>query len=257
MELRTLGNSGIRVSPLGLGTVKIGRNQQVKYPESFSLPDDNAVRELLHLAKDLGINLIDTAPAYGSSQERLGRLLPGPRSDWVIMSKVGESFVNGQSHFDFSYEATIASVEDSLRTLNTDWLDVVLIHSNGDDLDILERSGAPAALQELKRRGWIRAHGMSSKTPEGGIKTVEQMDVVMATANPACHQDLPVLQRAQQLNKGVVIKKALMSGHIDGPEGVAAALRHVFGLPGVGSLIVGTINPAHLRQNAALLESVL
>ena len=75
MELRHLGNTGIKVSPLGLGTVKLGRNQQVKYPHGFTLPDDKTVKELLALTWDLGINLIDTAPAYGNSEERLGALL--------------------------------------------------------------------------------------------------------------------------------------------------------------------------------------
>ncbi len=86
MELRDLGGTGIRVSSLGLGTVKFGRNEQVKYPRAFQLPDDRQIRALLELAIDLGINLLDTAPAYGSSMERLGKLLPGPRERWVIVS---------------------------------------------------------------------------------------------------------------------------------------------------------------------------
>ncbi|HHH13074.1 MAG TPA: aldo/keto reductase, partial [Thiolapillus brandeum] len=60
MELRPLGSTGIEVSPLGLGTVKIGRNQQVKYPRGFELPDDAQVERLLWLARELGINLVDT-----------------------------------------------------------------------------------------------------------------------------------------------------------------------------------------------------
>ena len=67
MLKRALGSTGIDVSVLGLGTVKIGRNQQVKYPSGFELPDDQSVIELFELARSLGINFIDTAPAYGSS----------------------------------------------------------------------------------------------------------------------------------------------------------------------------------------------
>ena len=63
MLKRSLGSTGLDVSVLGLGTVKIGRNQQVKYPAGFELPDDRAVIELFELARSLGINLIDTAPA--------------------------------------------------------------------------------------------------------------------------------------------------------------------------------------------------
>ena len=87
MQKRVLGSTGLDVSVLGLGTVKIGRNQQVKYPSGFELPDDRSVIELFELARSLGINLIDTAPAYGSSEQRLGELLPD-RHDWVMMTKV-------------------------------------------------------------------------------------------------------------------------------------------------------------------------
>ena len=146
--LRELGDTGLTVSALGLGTVKIGRDQGVKYPTPFSIPDDDAVRDLLARARELGINLIDTAPAYGRSEERLGHLLPN-RQDWVIVSKVGEEFSDGDSHFDFSPAHTRASVERSLRRLNTDYLDCVLIHSDGNDLDVL-RSGALETLEEMK-----------------------------------------------------------------------------------------------------------
>ncbi|HHO58771.1 MAG TPA: aldo/keto reductase, partial [Thiotrichales bacterium] len=70
MIKRPLGATGIDVSVLGLGTVKIGRNEQVKYPEGFEIPDDRAVAGLFEQARSLGINFIDTAPAYGSSEQR-------------------------------------------------------------------------------------------------------------------------------------------------------------------------------------------
>ncbi len=256
MELRDLGSTGIKVSPLGLGTVKFGRNQQVKYPSSFEIPDDRAVRHILAVARELGINLLDTAPAYGTAQQRLGKLLPGPRQDWVMVSKVGEIFENGRSRFDFTHAHTLASVEQSLRELNTDYLDCVLIHSDGDDLRILEQEGALDALRELKEQGLIRAHGMSSKTVEGGLRVVREMDVVMATANLEYDNEKPVLEAAQRLGKGVLIKKGLMSGHVRGAEGVRASMTHVFSLPGVSSMIVGTINEEHLRQNVALADEL-
>lgn len=257
MELRPLGSTGIDVSPLGLGTVKFGRDEQVKYPASFTIPDDEAVVALLHLARELGINMVDTAPAYGTSQQRLGTLLPGPRSDWVIVSKVGESFENGQSAFDFSYDSTRQTVEQSLRTLNTDYLDCVLIHSDGDDLGILDNEGAVDALRDLKQRGLIRSHGMSSKTIDGGLRVVDEMDVVMATSNLEYNDELPVLQAAAAKRKGVLIKKGLMSGHIPGEEGVRLAMQHVFAQPGVSAMIVGTINPEHLRSNVRLAEQAI
>ena len=139
IEKQTLGSTGIDVSRLGLGTVKLGRNQGVKYPSEFSLPDDKAARDLLAKATELGINFIDTSPAYGTSEERLGSLIED-RARWVIATKVGEEFENGQSSYDFSGEHVIMSIERSLRRLGTDYLDVVLVHSNGEDLKILNET---------------------------------------------------------------------------------------------------------------------
>ena len=206
MELRALGSTGITVSALGLGTVKFGRNQGVKYPRGFALPSDQQIRDLLAQARELGINLLDTAPAYGSSEERLGRLLPPAQSHWIISTKVGETFQQGKSVFDFSAAATQTSVERSLRLLRRESLDLVLIHSDGDDERILQQTDCLQTLLTLKARGWIRAVGMSSKTVAGGLLAVTHCDVVMVTYNLLSTAELPVIRRAQQAGKGVFIK---------------------------------------------------
>ena len=193
VKLRALGSTGIEVSPLGLGTVKIGRNQQVKYPRGFDIPDDARVSELLNLAWELGINFIDTAPAYGASEQRLGQLLPH-RDDWVIMTKVGEIFENGRSRFDFSAAHTRKSVETSLRKLQRETVDIVLVHSDGDDMDIINNSAALDTLASMQREGLLRAYGMSTKTVEGGLWIVENTDVVMATYNLETDAELPVIE---------------------------------------------------------------
>lgn len=253
MILRALGSTGIEVSPLGLGTVKIGRNEQVKYPRDFVIPDDAAVINLLALAWELGINFIDTAPAYGSSEERLGQLLPRA-SDWVIMTKVGEIFENGHSRFDFSAQHTRRSVENSLKQLKRDMVDIVLVHSDGNDMDIINDGAALETLDSMKHQGLIGAYGMSTKTVEGGRWIVEHTDVVMATFNLENDAERPVIERASALNKGVVIKKGLQSGHA---ESIEDAFRHVLRQPGVTSMIVGTINPEHLRSNVEVCERVI
>ena len=258
MHTRELGQTGIQVSPLGLGTVKFGRDQQVKYPWTFKIPDDQQVLELLSLSQELGINLLDTAPAYGHSEERLGQLLSN-RQDWVIVSKVGEAFENGRSHFDFTAQTTRKTIENSLKKLKTDYLDVVLVHSDGDDQRVIEHEDVLETLQKLKQQGLIRAIGLSTKTTAGGLWTVEHTDVVMATRNSTDHTDDPVLDRALELNKGVVIKKGLQSGHVDtraGGGGIEEALQYVFSHQAVSCLIAGTINPEHLAQNAAIVEQL-
>jgi aryl-alcohol dehydrogenase-like predicted oxidoreductase len=119
MAHRALGNTGISVSVLGLGTVKLGRSEQLKYPAPFTLPDDDAARRLLDAARDAGINLLDTAPAYGSSEARLGALLAGRRHDWVICTKAGESFDAGRSRHDFSPAAIRHSAGIARRWTST------------------------------------------------------------------------------------------------------------------------------------------
>ena len=259
MKVKELGQTGIQVSPLGLGTVKFGRDQQVKYPWSFKIPDDQQVLELLALARDLEINVLDTAPAYGNSEQRLGQLL-SQRQDWVIVSKVGESFINGQSKFDFSAQTTKKTIENTLRHLKTDYLDIVLVHSDGDDQKIIQHEDVIETLQKLKEQGLIRAIGLSTKTTEGGLWSVEHTDLVMATRNISDHTDDPVLDLALKLNKGVVIKKGLQSGHADpkaGGMGIEQAMKYVFSHPAVACLIAGTINPEHLRDNALLIDKIM
>ena len=259
IEKRQLGSTGIEVSVLGLGTVKFGRNEQVKYPSGFEIPDDNHVSDILSLTAELGVNLIDTAPAYGTSEERLGQLLPN-KDAWVIVTKVGEAFESGKSIFDFSAQATRSSVQHSLQRLKRDYVDVVLVHSDGNDMDIIQNEGVLPELQKLKEEGLLRAYGMSTKTVEGGLWVVEHCDVVMATCNLNDNHDVPVIARAHQLQKGVLVKKGLQSGHADktaGGPGVEQAIEYIFSHAGISSVIVGTINPKHLRENVSVVNRVL
>ncbi len=259
MKLKKLGQTDIWLSPIGLGTVKFGRNQGVKYPTAFVLPDDKTIIELLRCAQQLGINFLDTAPAYGLSEERIGNLLKNQRKEWVIATKWGEEFVDGVSHFNFSAEHARRSIERSLRRLQTDWLDMVLVHSDGNDLALIE-NGVFDVLERCKQAGIIRAFGMSTKTIDGGMRAVDLSDVVMVTYNPLEKKELPVMHYAQQQNKGVLIKKALASGHVDkimGDDPVQAAMQCIFQEASVTSVILGTLNQQHLAHNVACAQRVL
>ncbi|RDH42480.1 aldo/keto reductase [Zooshikella ganghwensis] len=259
MQRRQVAKTDLWVSALGLGTVKLGRNQGVKYPKQFSIPDDRAVLSLLSQAKELGINLIDTAPAYGSSEERLGSLLHKVKNDWLICTKVGESFEQGQSSFDFTPEAAQLSIERSCQRLNVDCLDMVLVHSDGNDEYIIQHFGILDYLSDLKKTGKIRAFGMSTKTVEGGILAASQADIVMATYNLADQSEQPVLDYATANQKAIFVKKALGSGHICLEDGdpVKKSMAFIFAHPAVTSTIVGTITPTHLAHNAACISEVL
>ena len=257
MTKRPFGATRLAVSPIGLGTVKFGRDKGLKHPGSFSIPTDAEARELLALAADLGINLIDTAPAYGTSEERLGVLLAGQRDRWVICTKVGEEFDNqtGVGRFDFTPEHIRHSVDRSLARLKVAAIDIVLVHSDGNDVAIIE-GGALDVLSTLKAEGKIRTFGMSTKTIEGGLMAVEKADCAMVTYNLDWTGERPVIDRAATLGKGILVKKPLASGHVGG-NAVSDSFRHILSCPGVGSIVVGTINPDHLRSNVAACASAL
>ena len=242
---RALGSTGIAVSVIGLGTVKLGRNRGLSVAP-FAIPGARAARALLDRARDLGVNLLDTAPAYGDSEERLGRLLDGTRDLWVLCTKAGESFDGRRSHHDFTPKALRASVEASLRRLRTDYLDIVLIHSDGRDVDILRQSDALETLDGLKRAGKIRASGFSHKTEAGGRLALSRCDVLMSALSFTDRRQIDVVRDAGEHGVGVLVKKALDSGRAS-PE----SLGYVAGRPGVSSVVVGTVDPAHLEADIA------
>lgn len=251
MKKIKFGATDLEISPIGLGTVKFGRNLGVKFPQPFELPSDKHIQDILKYAQDLGINTLDTAPAYGQSEERIGKLLPGPRQDWIIFTKVGEEFIDNVSHHNFTPEEAQASIERSLQRLNTDYLDGVLVHSDGNDIRIIQEYGLLDFLSHLKQKGWIRSFGMSVKTVEGGMLAVKKCDMLMVTYHPLYTEELCLIQEALKLNKGILVKKALMSGHIQhlpGNDPVQYSLNFVSKTPGVHSILLGTINPSHLAH---------
>ncbi len=260
-----LGATGIAVGVLGLGTVKFGRTEGLKFPGAAVIPDDEGLRAILAVARDLGVNLIDTAPAYGSAEERLGRLLPGPREDWVIVTKAGEEFGGGASRFDFTAAAIARSVESSLRRLRTDHVDVVLLHSDGVVESTPAADEAYGALERLREAGKTRAIGASTKTESGTRRAIGRWGargVVMIEYSAVHPESGPWIGAAAEAGAGVLIKKALASGHPDrcaaalGRSGgsfdpVEASLRFALGREGVSCVVIGTTNPGHLAHAAA------
>jgi aryl-alcohol dehydrogenase-like predicted oxidoreductase len=180
----------------------------------------------------------------------------------VIATKAGEYFdpVTGESRYDFSPESITRSVETSLKQLKRDVLDIVLIHSDGNDTSIIN-AGALETLNELKHRGLIRATGMSTKTVEGGLLALKYVDLTMVMHNLHYQQEQAVLDAAAQFNKGIFIKKALGSGHMAKDAGttdiVQANFDFIFQEPAVSSVIIGTINPVHLKDNVTKAAKAL
>ena len=257
MNRRPLGAGGPLVSEIGLGALKLGRTEGLKYPAPFELPSDEEASRLLNTARQLGVNLIDVAPAYGVAEARLGRLLPGHRDDWIISTKAGETFQSGGSTFDFTPEGIALSMDASLRQLRVDHVDVLLAHSDGVIEKDLVGSGLLDALRHVQRAGKARLVGVSTKTLEGARMAVEHTDVVMVALSPVDTEADPAVTLAHERGVGVLVKKGLASGHLGklGGDPVRAAVRFSLDRPGVSSLVIGTANPDHLAQAVAAAEA--
>lgn len=248
---RRFSSTGKSVSVLGLGTVKFGRNQGVKYPggDGFRLPTDQELSSLLDLCLESGINLIDTAPAYGLAEERLGALMGNRRKDFFIVTKTGEEFKDGKSEYIFSAEHTRFSVDRSLQRLKTKYLDCVLVHASRDDLRVINDTPVLATLAELKAQGKILSFGVSTYTVEGGKRAVDLTDAVMVAYNKTYLAEKPVIDYAHKHGKAVLVKKGLASGHINTVGSLEGNIRFILETPGVTSLVFGSVTPANILMN--------
>ncbi|HEV7192924.1 MAG TPA: aldo/keto reductase [Jatrophihabitantaceae bacterium] len=154
MEFRRLGDSGLPVSVVGLGTNNLGMKL-----------DDEQSRAVVHTALDEGITLFDTADSYGASEERLGELLRGRRTDVIIATKFGGDVRKRGNDNGEDWDARgsrryiLRSVESSLRRLQTDWIDLYQLHRPDPATPVEETL---SALTDLVRAGKVRYIGSSN-----------------------------------------------------------------------------------------------
>jgi len=161
MELRTLGRTGVKVSPLCLGAMMFG---------AWGETDHDASIRIIHRALDSGINFIDTADVYarGESEEIVGKALAGGRRDNVVLAtKVHGSMGDDPNEFGNSRRWIVREVENSLRRLGTDWIDLYQIHRPELDTDIDETLGT---LTDLVRAGKVRYIGSSTFPPSAIVE---------------------------------------------------------------------------------------
>jgi aryl-alcohol dehydrogenase-like predicted oxidoreductase len=152
VELRTLGRTGVKVSPLCLGAMMFGAWGNEDHEDSV---------RIIHRALDAGINFIDTADVYarGESEEIVGRALAGRRDDVVLATKFHGTMGEDPNHRGNSRRWIIREVEESLRRLRTDWIDVYQVHRPEADTDIEDTL---SALTDLVRAGKVRYIGSST-----------------------------------------------------------------------------------------------
>ena len=153
MEYRTLGRTGVKVSPLCLGAMMLGAWGNTDHKESI---------QIIHRALDAGINFIDTADVYarGESEEIVGKALAGGRRENVVLAtKVHGTMGDDPNEFGNSRRWITREIDNSLRRLGTDWIDLYQIHRPEADTDIDETLGA---LTDLVRAGKVRYIGSST-----------------------------------------------------------------------------------------------
>ncbi|WP_020103313.1 aldo/keto reductase [Mycobacterium sp. 360MFTsu5.1] len=191
MRYRTLGRTGIKVSPYGLGPLLLGAK--------IGNPDHNDSIRLIHRALDAGINLIDTADAYsippaGASEIVVGKALKGRRDKVVLATKFGRPMSGDPNQRGTSRRWIMTAVDDSLRRLQTDYIDLYQIHRLDPETDMAETL---SALSDLIRSGKVRAIG-SSNTP--GTDIVEAQWVADRRGLERFHTEQPPYS---MLNRGI------------------------------------------------------
>src|SRR3954468_17176737 len=147
MEIRQLGGTDMRVGVLGYGGAEIG----------FERAEPEVVARLLGEALDAGLNVVDTAECYLGSEELIGRTVAGRRHEFFLFTKCGHPERSGVA--DWRPESLLASIERSLRRLQTDRLDLLQLHSCSQDE--LPQGDVIAALQEARRKDYTRYIGYS------------------------------------------------------------------------------------------------
>jgi aryl-alcohol dehydrogenase-like predicted oxidoreductase len=155
VQYRTLGRTGIKVSPYALGAMMLGSLGNADHEDSI---------RIVHKALDAGINFVDTADVYssGESEEIVGKALKGRRDDVVLATKASRPMSEDPNHRGGSRRWLMTAVDDSLRRLQTDHIDLYQIHRPDPDTAIEETL---SALSDLIRSGKVRAIGSSAMPP--------------------------------------------------------------------------------------------
>ncbi|MFO8070127.1 MAG: aldo/keto reductase [Alkalibacterium sp.] len=210
MKKRMMGNTGIEVSEIGFGAWQLGNES-----DWGKMADEEAIG-LVHEALDAGCNFFDTAPNYGfgKSEELLGKALKGKRDQVVISSKCGHHTDDVQS---FEPEKLLESVEGSLKRLNTDYLDSLLLH-NPPFSALDQHSPQFQMLEKLKKQGKIRAYGASVDTAKEINELLDKTDsqIIEVMFNAFYQEPLPAMKRAYDEGVGLIVKVPLDSGWLTG-----------------------------------------
>jgi methylglyoxal reductase len=231
MIYREIGKSGLKASAVGLGTWAAGGDT------AWGGRDDESAIEAINAAIESGINLIDTAPAYGlgHSEELVGKAVKGRRSDLIISTKCGLRWDSdeGTLHMErdgvvirrnLSKKSIKKDAEDSLRRLGTDYIDIFITHWQAIEPFKTPIAETMDALLELKKEGKIRAIGASNVAPEhieeylklGHVDLIQERYSMLTRENveknllPLCEKHNITMQAYMPLEQGLLTGKVTM-----------------------------------------------
>lgn len=265
LELRDFGFSGLKVTPIGFGAGKTGDKKT----------SAKKIEKLLNTVLDLGINLIDTARSYGESEHRIGKYLSARRHEFILSTKVGYD-VEGTE--DWTYNCIIKGVEKALRIMQTDYIDIVHLHSCNKD--VLERGEVTEALTRMTQEGKVRCHAYSGDNEALEYAVYSgSFASIQSSINIADQKTINnLLHPAKQRYMGVLAKRPLANfawadnANISDPN-VAEYKRRIyemnidFGMPleeamirfaaytyGVDSILIGTSDVKHLKAAVQMIE---
>lgn len=272
MEKRRLGNTDMNVSVLGFGGLEIG------YERASLL----SVGKLLNGALDAGLNVIDTAECYVTSEELIGKAISGRRAEYYLFTKCGHE--RGWNYPDWRPASLWKSIERSLVRLKTDYVDLLQLHSCL--LAELRKGQVIEFLKGARERGYTRYIGYSGDGQAALYAAgCGEFDTLQTSINIADQEALDLtLPVAKKRNMGVIAKRPLanvawvggerpprdgyaypywerlqklkynfLPGDLD--RSVATALRFVLTVSGVHTAIVGTTKPGRFSENAAALQA--
>ena len=277
MQKNLLGNTGLRVSRLGLGTAEIGFAYGLGSP---TLPTEQDAAALLHAAADAGITFFDTANYYGLAEERIGKsgILKNP--DVVICTKCAQFLEKGEYFDAADMELKIREqVESSLLQLGVKALQILLLH--GPSAKQMEEGVVGSIVEKLRTEGKIRYWGVSTRGAEAPLAAIEAgADVLELAFSIADRRMEPVFAAAQKKGVGIINRSVYLKGAFAGKaeylpdvlaplkECVAAAetiaqelgvpltelaLRYTLSEPAINVSLVGTANLSHVRSAAEVL----
>ena len=211
---RTLGRTGLSVSPIALGTVELGMDYGIPVPGHYGQPSKSAAERLVGAALDAGINFIDTAQAYGNSEAILGRALRGRRTRVVIATKATVQADGKTLRGEALRRAMLAGLENSLRSLQTDYVDIWQIHNV--DGDLLDQADLVAEVfSQARASGMMLWRGGSFYGPDLPLAALELelFDTVQVTYS-LFDQRLAdrLFPAAARRRVGVMVRSVLLQG---------------------------------------------